>query len=798
MVGRRRKGWPSVLDRKLARDLARLWSQSLAIALVMACGVMTLILAMGAYRSLDETRAAYYERYRFAHLFASASAAPRALGPEIAAIDGVQAFEMRLRAPVIVDMPGMVEPAAGMVLSLPPSGQPRVNRLFIRAGKLPGAQDSRAIALDERFAKAHGLELGDVLRVTLAGKRLELRIKAVVLGPEFIYSPDPSSLVPDDRRYAVLYMTREALAALTGRKGAFNDLVLTVTRGACVDCIRARLDALLAPFGGRGAYGRAQQHSHAFLDSELTGLRGMASVVPPVFLAVAAFLVNMILARLVALEREQIGLMKANGYTDLAVGWHYAKFALAVALVGVAIGAAAGAMLGRGLTELYGEFYRFPFLVFRNSPDLYAIAAGVTMAAAVLGAGRAIAQAVRLPPAVAMRPPAPPRFRRLVRWPVAAGRLRLFSRLTVMALRHMMHRPLRSLLAAVAVAFAVALMVAAVFTTDSMDYMIEEQFFRAERADARLDFASPRAPAALAAIRRLPGVIAAEPTRVVHVELRHGPRRERVALTARPARSLLSRVLDRDGRVVELPPHGLMLADRLARKLGVQAGDRVEVKLIDEGGRVVTAQVAGVVQAWVGLAAYASLPALEAITGTGPRLTGAWVQTDPDRLEALYAAVKQSPGLATIALNALGRDAFRALMDENIGVMMGVYATIAVIVAFGVVYNAARIQLSERGRELASLRVLGFTRGEVYSVLMIELGLIVALAQPLGWLLGYGIAWGVVAGFESDLFRIPLIVTPRSYAWGSIVVLAAALASALILRLRINRLHLIEVLKTRE
>lgn len=784
------------LDRKVLRDLARLWSQSLAIALVMACGVMTLVLALGAYRSLQGTKEAYYQRYRFAHVFATATRAPMSLKPRIEAIEGVSAASLRIRSGAILDIPGMAEPAMGLVLSLPANGQPEVNRLFLRDGLLPAADVPDEVALDERFAKAHGFVPGDRFTAIINGKRLSLRISAIVLSPEFIYAPDPGGLVPDDRRFAVFYMPRRAMEALLDMRGGFNDAALLLLRGAAEDQVIANLDRVLKPYGGRGAYGRDQQTSHAFLMSELTGLKAMAQVIPPIFLLVSAFLVNMILSRLISLEREQIGLLKANGYSSLAVAGHYSKLVSAIAVVGVVTGSIAGGLLGRGLTQLYAEFYKFPFLIYRESPDLYVIATVISVVAALLGAARAIWSAARLPPAVAMRPPAPARFRQIF----ARGRAgsHLLPQLTVMAFRHVLQHPLRSLLTTVAAGFAVALMVAALFTSDSMNFMIEDVFFRAERADARIDFSHEMAPSVMAEVRRLPGVLSAEPSRQADVVLRNGHHSQRIGLVGRPSQPQLSRVLDMHGTPIAMPPDGILLTERLARQLHVVQGDRLDVDLVDEGGRRVRTRVAGIVRAYIGKGAYADLAYLDRLREGGPRIGAAWLKVDPEQLQALYAAVKSTPGLGSVTLQTLSRDQFRALMDENIGIMMSVYVTIAVIVAFGVVYNSARIQLSERGRELASLRVLGFGRGQVFMVLAVEMAAIVLLAQPLGWAMGYGIALAVVAGFDSDLYRLPMVIYPATYAWATIVVLTAAAASAAIVRWRVARLDLIRVLKTRE
>lgn len=815
-----------VLDRKVLRDIARLWAQVLAIALVLACGVMTIVLAVGTYRSLDETRQTYYDRYRFGHVFAQTVRAPRSLGSAIAAIDGVSAVAMRIVKPAILDIPGMDAPATGQVLSVPSSGEPTVNRLYIRTGRMPGAGHVSEVALDERFAEAHGFHVGDSFSAVISGRKLELVITAIVLSPEFVYSLGPGDMVPDNRRFAVFYMSEEAMAGLFDMQGAFNDVTLRLMRGASEDRVMQALDAILDDYGGAGSYPRSQQISHAFLDSELTQLYAMARVIPPVFLFVSAFLVNMILSRLIALEREQIGLLKACGYSSFAVAWHYAKLVIVIAIIGLVIGGAAGSWFGRALTRLYQEFYSFPFLIFRQSLDLYAIAAAVSVAAALAGAAKAIWSAITLPPAVAMRPPAPQRYRSIL-----SGRSRVFSQLTTMALRQMIHRPVRTALTALGVAMAVALLITSLFTRDSVEYMIETVFFRSERADAQLSFSQDMKPGVISEVRNLPGVISAETFRSVPVILRNGPREKRIAITGRQETSELSRVLDRDGHAVAMPRHGILLTERLASHLKVTPGMPVEVELIERGHRIVHTHVSAIVESYVGLGAHMHIDALDRLVGGGPRVSGAWIDVDDNRLSAfrnllanapagigarwppstagpvvaaaalpgfLYPSIKQTPGLGSIAMQSLSREKFRETIEENIDVSMQVYSVIAIIIAFGVVYNSARIQLSERARELASLRVLGFTRVEVSQVLLTELLLVVVAAQPLGWLIGFLFALSVVKGFASDLFTIPLVINPATYAWSSIIVLAAGAASALLVARRVANLDLIRVLKTRE
>lgn len=784
------------LDVKMLRDLRRLWAQSLAIAMVLACGVATLILAVGASRSLDETREAYYERYRFADVFATASRAPRQLVSAIRHIDGVLAAEARVSQGAILDIEGMPEPATGIVLSLPEAGEPALNRLYLRSGRLPDADRTGEVAVSAGFAEAHGFRIGARFRAVINGKRRDLEITAIVLSPEFVYSIGPGDMVPDNRRFAVIWMPQRALEALGDLEGAFNSVSVGLTRGADERAVIAELDRILRPYGSTGAYGRRDQMSHAFLDSELQQLRAMAKVIPPIFLFVSAFLINMILTRLISLEREQIGLLKALGYGRAVIAWHYLKLVIAISLIGIAIGIGAGLWLGNGLTRLYAEFFSFPFLLFVLQPDIYVIAAMAGVAAAVAGALKAVMAAVRLPAAVAMRPPAPERYRRSLVARLGLGRY--VSQLTIMAMRHLVRWPVRSALTSLGTALSVSILILALFTTGSINFMIDTIFFRTDRQHATVTFADRKGPDALEAVRRLPGVLRAEPFRAEAVRLTNGHLSRRLSIVGKTPDARLSRVLDAGLAPMTVPETGLAVSERVASLLGLRRGDLVEVAFLEQDGRTGHLPVTEIISSYIGLSVFMNIDSLDRAAGEGPRISGAYIAADAARLEDLYDAVKATPALAGIALQRVSQEKFRETIEQNITIMTSVYLVLAVIIAFGVVYNSARIQLSERGRELASLRVFGFTRNEVARVLILEMSVITLAAQPLGWLLGYGFTFAVVKGFDSDLFRIPHVTEPAAFAKASLIVLAAAAVSAFIVHRRVNRLDLIRVLKTRE
>lgn len=784
------------LDRKGLRDLRRIWAQALAIALVMACGVMVLVVMQGAERSLRETRGAYYERQRFADVFASLTRAPRAVLAEVAAIDGVAAVEGRIGFHVVLDLDGLAEPAMGRVISLPAAGEPVLNVPILRAGRFPDPLRPDEVALSEPFAQANALAPGTSFRAIVGGRLRTLTVSGHVLSPEFVYTIGPGSIMPDDRRYGLIWMGEEAAAAARDMGGAFNELALSLTRGASEPAVLAALDRLLAPYGGVGATGRDKQTSHAFLQNELTQLAAMERVLPPIFLIISAFLVNMVLGRLIALERRQIGLLKAIGYSRLQIGAHYLKLGAGIGVLGVALGWVFGAWVGQLMTALYAEFFRFPFLLYEPGYSAFLISGLAGMATTLLGALRAVWASVRLPPAVAMSPPAPAMFRRGFADRIG-GALRL-RQTSMMILRSLTRWPGRAMVTLFGVAASVAVLVTSYFTFDAMDVLMDDIFTHANRQQVTLVLAGAQGQGVLDDALALPGVLYAEGGYALPVRLRVGSESRLTVLEARPALATLSRVLDADGRPADLPPEGMVLPELLASDLGLQPGDVVAVELMVAPREIWAVPLAGTIRQALGQAAYMSEAAVFARLGRAPQVGQINLLVDETALPALYAQIKQTPAVAGVMLWTEVRRQFEATMEESLAMSGIVYTLIGVLITVGVVYNAARIQLSERAHELASLRVLGFSRGEVGFVLVGEIMLLAIAAVPLGWVAGYGFTAAAVKGLSNELVSLPLVLSRSTYAMAAAAAIVTALAAALLVRRRLDRIDLVMALKAKE
>ncbi len=782
--------------RKLMRDLRRIWAQSLAIALVLACGVTVLVVAHGSIATLTETRDAYCERQHFADVFASATRAPERLAEEIAALNGVAQVETRIARHVVLDMDGMDEPGMALLQSLPGAGAPTLNRPLLRSGALPDPLRPDEVAISEPFAEAHGLIPGDRFRAIVGGQARELRVSGTMLSPEHIYSVAPGAMMPDDRRFGVIWMGRPAAAAAFDLDGAFNDVAVALTPGARQEAVITALDALLAPYGGTGAQGREGQVSHAMLQHELDQFAALAVIMPPVFFLVSAFLVNMVLGRLIAQERQQIGLLKAVGYSTRRVALHYLAMSAGIGIAGVAIGWGAGVLLTGGITAMLAEFFRFPYLITQISPAAFAVSGTLAVATVVLGALRAVWGSVRLRPAVAMSPPAPPKFSRgAVDRIGAALRLR---QTTMMILRSITRWPGRAAVTLFGVSASVAVLVASFFFFDAIEVMLDEMFNQSNRQHVTLRLGEPRGMGAVLDAAALPGVLRAEGAYSLPVRLSAGPREELVRMEARRDEAELVRVLDADGRAVDVPAAGIAMPERMAREFGIAAGDRVSVELLVPPRETHALPVTKLTRQSLGEEIYIDADALFRLMRQAPQVNRINLMVDDAALGDFYRAITGTPAISGVMLVTETRDQFNEQIEENLFTMVVFYATLGILITVGVTYNAARIQLSERAHELASLRVLGFTRGEVAYVLVGEIALLSLIAVPVGWWLGYGFAALTAQGLSTEFAEIPLVVSRATYGFATLLVLAAAAGSVWAVRRRLDRVDIVSALKQKE
>ncbi|HJV23035.1 MAG TPA: FtsX-like permease family protein [Holophagaceae bacterium] len=786
----------SLLDLKLRRDLRHLLGPMVTIGLVMACGMAAFVAFLGTHASLVENHLDYYREARFADVFAPLRRAPERLEPRLAALPGVAALETRLVAEVPLTVPGMVEPASAHLVSLPFQGEPGLNRLHLRSGHLPGREAVQEVLVSEGFALVHRLKPGDPLTVLLNGRQGRVRVAGVALSPEFLFALPGGDPIPDDRHFAILWMPRRGMEEAFDLAGAFNDVVLTLAPGAEEAPVIAEVDRLLEPYGGLGAHGREDQASHRYVRDEIAQLRTMATWLPAIFMGVAAFLIHVVMARLIATQREQIAALKALGFPDGPILRHYFKLAGLVGVFGIALGILLGAWMGSSLTTLYADYLHFPVTRHRLHAWHVGVAAAVSLAAVGGGAWGALRQVLDLRPAEALRPPVPPRFQagRMDAWIEGLAR----SPRTRMVVRNLLRRPARNALSILGIALGVAILVVGFFWKDGLDELVRIHFGLAQRQHLTVTFTQPLRRGAPAELARLPGVLAVEPVRAVPVRLRAGHHHLLTALFGIAPEAGLRRVLDASNRPLIPPPSGLLISEPLARRLQVRPGDEVDVEVLEGERRRGRLPVASLTEEKLGTAAYLHLEALQRFLDDGRAVSACDLRLDSGATDRLYPRLKALPKVASVSAKAAALKTFLDTSAEWIRVFSLFLTGFAAVIAVGVVYNNLRIALAERAWELASLRVLGFTQGEVAALLLGEFAVQLLLALPLGCLLGHGLARALLWATATDIIRLPLVVSPATYLFACSVVVVAGLLSALGARRRMDRMDLVSVLKTRE
>jgi len=784
------------LNRKLLRELWHLKGQVFSIALVVASGIMSVVTMLGSYGSLVSAQQQYYSETRFADVWAPLVRAPLALLSRIEAVPGVDAADSRVTFLATLDLDDTGIPAQGRFVSLPEIGRPKLNDIIVRQGRyvVPGAPDE--VLISENFAEARDFVPGDTIRVIINGRARDLDIVGIAISAEHSYAVPPGALYPEDDRYGILWASREILGPAFNMDGAFNEVFVTLTPDANEDAVIETIDTLLEPYGGLGAYPRENQASHQILQAELDSNRVTGAAIPLVFLGVAVFLLYLVLGRLIATQRGEIAVLKAFGYSDREIGTHFLMFAVVAVLAGGIIGSVGGVYLGEGYIAIYDQYFDLPDLRYQLTPGLLVFAFVACVAGAIGGAMAAVRRAILLPPAEAMRPEAPARFKPGIFEKIGLGRL--LSPNGRMILRNVERKPVQGFFSSLGVAMSVAILTIGFFMFDSVNYMMDLQFRLIQREDLTLTFREILPDKVAYDLTHLEGVNRVETYRYLPARLRSGHRDEEVAIQGLDSNGRLRRIVNADGNEVPVPTTGVVMSSMLASRLDVQSGDQVLVEILEGKRRKTSVNVTGVIEDFLGLSAYMSRDALWELSEEPGVVSGAYLAVDGQRLDALFREIKQIPAVTGVASPATMLASFEEQLAEGILIAAGFLLGFAGVIAVGVIYNAARISLSERGRELASLRVMGFHRREVAVLLLGEQAIITLLAIPLGWLIGYSLCFAITQGIQTDIYRIPFIAEPRTYILSAMLICLAAAASGWAVRRRLDRFELVEVLKTRE
>ncbi|MCG8413754.1 MAG: ABC transporter permease, partial [Pseudomonadales bacterium] len=570
----------SSLNRKLLRELWKLKGQVISIALVVAVGVMSIVTMRGSFDSLLLAQQQYYRESRFADVWVSLVRAPQVLLPSLEAIPGVDTADTRVTFLATLDLDDTGVPSHGRFVSIPDNGRPALNDLHILRGRYINAGANHEVVISENFAEARGFQPGDEVRAIINGRARELEIVGIGVTPEYIYAIPPGGLYPEDERYGVFWASRDALGPAFDMEGAFNEAFVTLTPDANEQAVIESIDDLLEPYGGLGAYSRADQPSNLILEAEIDQNRVTGAAIPMIFLGVAVFLLYLVLGRLIATQRGEIAVLKAFGYTDWEVGTHFLMFAVVAVLVGGVLGSAGGLILGDSYIAMYAQYFKIPDLAYTPSTGLLVFAFFTCVLGAFAGAMAAVRRAILLPPAEAMRPEAPARFKAGVVEKLEIGNL--VGSAGRMVLRNFERKPVQGFFSALGIGMAVAILTMGFFMFDSVQHMMDLQFHHVQREDLALTFREQLPDSVRHELSNIEGVTRVETIRTVAARLRSGHLEDEIAIMGLDPGSQLRRIINADGAEIPLPTSGLVLSKMLADRLQVEPGDELVVEFLQD------------------------------------------------------------------------------------------------------------------------------------------------------------------------------------------------------------------------
>lgn len=783
------------LYRKLFRDLKTMGVQIFTIALLIVGGLSVLVSSWSSYLSLQTAKESFYEQYRFADVFAEVVRAPESLQKQISQLLGVELIETRLIEDGLVEVPNQVEPALGHFISWR-GPQQSLNQIHLRQGRMPEKSSQMEVVVHEAFAEAHHLKMGDHLKIQIGGQQRVLQISGIGLSPEFVYALSPVAPLPDDKHFGVFWMRHQDLQTLMGMDGAFNSLNLKVAKQTSLSELKRQLDLLLAPYGNIQSYDRSRQMSNIFVEDEIRQQRVMALVMPTIFLAVAMFILNIILSRLISLHRPQIATLKSLGYSAWKLTRHYFQLVTLILLTGILPSLLIGAWIGHWYAGRYAEFFRFPSIDFTLSLSAVGLSILVGLISGWVGAAGSLLKVFSLRPAEALRPPSPPHFQKgLFEKLGLSRRLSLFSKMT---LRSLLFRPLRLLLGIIGMALALAILINGSFWTDVIDSIKDRQFYQMRREDLTVRLLHPKEASVFVELHHIPGVIMTEGERAVPIRLLFKNFKKEIAILGWEPNAQLSRVLDEKNNPIQPQKGGVLLSRYFQVEYNLRVGDLVSFKVLQGAQQEFSVPVLGFVEDMIGQQAYATKNDLHQWLQESPVVDTIQLKIDPKFADSIYLNLKSRPEVAAINIRQLLLKSFTETVADMIVTFTIILYAFAVAIAGAVMYNAARISFSERGWELASLRILGFNVGPCFEILWIEIGLQVLLALIPGLALGYALSYLSTQMIHNDTFKFPLVIDLSTYGGAVLMLMLTFLVNGFFLYRHVRLLGFSEALKARE
>ena len=791
----------NALNKKLSRDIWKNKYLILAVSAIIAVGIGCFVGMMSAARNLEFARSNYYSISRLADFWIDLKKAPVEEVRRLTKISGISETRERIQFQVVLDLPDAVKPVSALLLSMPDKKSTTINNIIIRKGTYFTSNRSNEVIVSEKFAKARKIEPGDTIIAVLNNQKKELIVTGVAISAEFVYMASPGSMIDEPGSYGLLFIKRSFAEDMFGFNGACNSVV-----GLLAPEVRdhpkeivEELSDRLAPHGVFTGLSRSEQFSPMVLDGEMTQLVNLAYIFPMFFLVVAALILNVLMTRLAEQQRTVIGTLKAIGYDNKVLVYHFMKFAVMTGAIGGILGSLLGYWLGDLTTRMYVDYFTFPQLTSKFYPGLLFVAILIAVLFSILGTINGVRQIMQLEPAEAMRPAAPPFGGAIllekIKWfwkGLDAG--------WQMILRGLFRSKGRTIIAIISAAMGSSIVVLAFGFVDSMDEMVDLQFNRVLKSDYHLTFNRELSLSAIDEIYRLPGVIHAEPVLNVGCTFTILNHSKRGGIMGIVGSGELTSPLNAEGKPIVVPSVGLLMTTRLMEQLKVRVGDYVEVIPVKGERKVHKLPVVEGINSMIGLAVYADYQWLNRTLGQENVINEVRVLVthDSNGEKRFLQKIKEMPNLETLTDLGEQKSALNKQLNGAMRVSAVIMIVFAAVIFLGAILNGTLIALSERRREMATFRTMGYFDKEVGRLFLRENLLNTLIGSLIGLPLGYLMLVASMKGFVSDAYSFPAALDPLSYIYTMVLAVIFVLISQVVVMRNIQKQNWVEALSLKE
>lgn len=786
----------NILNKKLLRDLWQAKGQFLSVLVIVVIGVMFYSGINAAFRNLSGASEKYYREYRFGDLWVSFQKAPESTEARIESLPFVKMAMGRIVQDVNILISG--ENASIRLITLPDEKKDIVNDIMMKSGRYFSLTDNNQCLVDEAFFKAHNLKTGDYIFPIINGNEVRLKVIGSVTNPEYVYSiKDASELVPDNRRFGVIYIKKSFGQAILGTNGSINSASMLLREGTDIEKAKDDVKKLLKEYGVTEVVDREDQISNRMISEKLKGLQSTGGAFPVLFFIVAAVIIYITMGRMVENQRNQIGVLKAFGFGNMRILLHYLSFSACLAISGSLIGSIFGMYLGKAFTELQNVYFNLPTGDMKIYPELVVPASLLTLFFCLLAGYNSCKKVFKIMPSEAMRPKSPLKGKKIIIEKVEL----LWKSLNYswkIILRNVFRYKRRALLTSIGVIFATSITVVALGENDSIKFLVDQQYSNIQNYDIKVNFSRFLSLEELRYIKSIPHVSKIEPVIETGVEISNGWRTKTTGFTALVGNPEIYKVTDKAGTPLILPDNGILLPDKLSKVLGVSPGDMVNVQSFLPGKEKKEIQVKGTIAQYLGTSAYANLESIDYLLGEGRIANSAVIKLDSRSSEQqVVERLKEIPAVRSVqsksdSMNNLTKN--MASLTSAIGVMI----VLAALLSIAVIYNIATINIFERQRELATLKVLGFKDSEIRSLIFNENYLITIFGALIGLPLGAWLGNYMLSMYETDAYTIPFVMKGGSYALAAALTIGFTILANLTLRKKIRNIDMVEVLKSNE